>query len=856
MAGDKPGPSRFGRLLRRLRKRADLTQEELAGLSGLSTRTISDQERGVKQIVQASTAVQLADALPLPLAEREAFLDTARETRRARRRPVHHVWAPVAPTPCIGRDTEIADIAACLRRPQTRLVTLTGPGGIGKSRLALAVGEALETGFEQLAYLNAMPLDGAAQLVPALASVLSRTGGAPVVAGSAWDQVVGALATQRALLLLDDLDCVPDAVTEIVELLATCPRLTILATSQAPLRIRAEQQVAIEPLPLPVSWQRDGWDAAPAVTLFMERAHRTQRGLEITPETAPHIYQICHASGGVPLALELAAAQLSAFPLPALAVAWPIGEPDDAPLLDLPPRQRSLAAAIRWSAAALPAREQQVFRHLAVFSGFSAEQAGAAMSLARGSVAGVLETLCARGLLQPAPHQRYVMLRPVQEVAQCLAEEAGEWDAAAEAHARLFCAVAERAETALSGAHQRRTRDHLDRDLPNLRTALAWGLRHDGDLALRIASALAPFWELQGDMTEGRQWLERALALPEPATGPAHVAALIAAAGLAEAQGDYATAIARHEQARPLLAALGDRALQARALNNYGLVLESQGDYPRAIACYEAALAINRDLGAVVNIANNLNNLGGAAYGLGDYAQALEVHTEALALRRQLGDDQGVIASLINLGVAHSGAGDDALSETLLNEALGLSRELGYLHGCAAALLNLSALAAFREDLPLACALTEEALAVQNRLKDGYMIAILQGNLAGFRQRQGDIPGAWDLAQTSLGARREMQDAAGIAQALRVLAEIALAQAEAATAARLLGHAQATLDAAGAETHPAERQSEAALVAALCAALGEARCAALSEEGRHATIEAVLAPLTRPAGLAGAPDGA
>lgn len=373
-----------------------LTQAELAERAALSERTVSDQERGEKQTVQADTAMQLADALKLPNAEREAFLEAGRETRRARtRRRARQVWAPAAPAR-IGRETEIADIAAALRSPQTRLVTLTGPGGAGKSRLALAVGAEVETEFEQLAYLNAMPLDAATQLIPTLASVLARPGGEPPDSPSAWDRVVGVLARGRALLLLDDLDRLPEAVTEIVELLAACPQLTILATSQTPLRIRAERQIAIAPLALPASWQGDGWDAAPAVTLFMERGRRVQRGLEITVETAPAIFQICHACDGVPLALELAAAQLGALPLPALAAAWPISEPATEPLRDLPLRQRSLAAAIRWSVATLSAPEQQVFRRLAVLTGFSVAQAGAVAAAPRRGMAPACWRPCTR----------------------------------------------------------------------------------------------------------------------------------------------------------------------------------------------------------------------------------------------------------------------------------------------------------------------------------------------------------------------------------------------------------------------------------------------------------------------------
>jgi len=436
-------------------------------------------------------------------------------------------------------------------------------------------------------------------------------------------------------------------------------------------------------------------------------------------------------------------------------------------------------------------------------------------------------------------------------VARQLAEETGEWEYTAQAHAAFFCAAVERAEIALSGARQRRTRDQLEQDLPNIRAALGWALQHDAALALRIATALSPFWELQGDLAEGRRLLDRALAAPSPATGAARTTALIAAAGLAEAQGDYDRALALHEAAQPLLAGLDDPRLEARALNNFGLVLESQGDYTRALTCYDRALDLYRAQGTLANVANVLNNQGGAAYALGNYALALHKHAEAQELRQQVGDDQGVIASLINLAAAYCGVGDDDRAVVLLQEALQRSRELGYLHGIASALLNLGVLAAQRGDIGAARVHTEEALRLQEQLQDAFMTAMLQGNLADFLRQEGDLDRAWNLAWASLDTRRALQDRVGIGLATLTMAGLALDQGAPEHAARLHGHARATLDDVGYELPPEERRSAETVMSALCTTLGEARCISLYEAGRAAPLESVLAGLPHPTQSAG-----
>jgi predicted ATPase/transcriptional regulator with XRE-family HTH domain len=715
----------FGELLRRYRLVAGLSQEALAEQAGLSVGAVSVMERGVSQWPYPATVALLADALGLATSDREMLAAAARRPARSRTRSatpgppsgmpatqVATAGAPpstllIAPTALLGRAREVATLQDLLRHAaQTndgvRLLTLTGPGGVGKTRLAVELAAEVRDVFpDGVAIVLLAPISDPTLVLPTIAQALTVQ---PSGAQPLSESLRAHLQSRRLLLLLDNCEQVAKAAPEVAALLAACPSLCVLATSRAPLRLRGERVFRVDPLALPGTAPLPPLEALAqyeAVQLFLARAQEVEPAFTLTPENAATVAQICIRLDGLPLALELAAARVRLLDPAALLTRLS----KCLPLLtggarDLPARQQTMRATIAWSYDLLRPAEQSLFRRLAVFAGgWTLEAAEAVGADGAGEVLDRLDALLSQSLLrreaQAGSESRYTMLETIREYALERLEESGATAQARQVHATYFLALAEEAEPALRGPEQARWQQRLEQEHDNIRAVLAWTLAQTNGtggalpiqgthsmleprvLGLRLAGALEYFWTWRGHATEGRRWLETLLAGSDAVPLQVRARACTTLGTLAWARSDYAMAEAQHAQALALYRTLDDRRGMARALVNLGAVATYQGDEERARALCEESLALYRALGDSIGIALALNNLAVRALHRADYARATALLEESLALCRQRGDTLNAAIALTNLADAARRQGAHAQAVALYEESLALYESIG-----------------------------------------------------------------------------------------------------------------------------------------------------------------------------------
>jgi predicted ATPase/DNA-binding CsgD family transcriptional regulator len=712
----------------------------------------------------------------------------------------------------LGREREVAAVAALLQQPSVRLVTLTGTGGVGKTRLALHVAAAVgDTFADGICFVPLASISHPGQVMPAIAKALGlwEALDRPVL-----DHVREYLREQHLLLLLDNFEHVAAAAPELAALLMSCPHLHLLVTSRAALHLSGEYAFPVLPLPTPDLTQvADAQTLAQiaAVRLFVERAHAIQPDFQLTQATARSIAEICVRLDGLPLAIELAAARIKLLPPQALLAR--LSHRLD--LLtggarDLPTRQQTLRNTLQWSYDLLTDQEQRLFRWLSIFVGGctleAAEIVCRAESFDASSVLEGIASLLDKSLVQQTeqegeePHVR--LLETIRAFGLNCLQAHGELEAARAAHAAYFLHLGEEAHRHLFGVEAKLWFERLEHAYANVRAALEWALEDEQEesesvprieTAGRLVSVLWRFWNIHGYMSEGRAFVERVLAGSEQSREPVRLKALVAATMLAIYQEDAVWGEHLGEELLPLSQQLADRQAEGIALLGHtggGLVRGQDLGAARVLA--EQVQAVFRARGEIWMAALACLFLGRLYSAQGEEAAARRYLEEGLALYRGLGYAGDIAWPLIYL--AHTmKLREQTRARALLQEAIGLCRQVGNKWGLAHALGFLGQLTLEQGDVGDACALLTESLQLKQETGNRRSVATSQFHLASALVLQGDIDQARTLFKESLAVAMALGQRGLMASCLQGLALTLTTQAHPLAAARLWGAAETLL---------------------------------------------------------------
>ncbi len=645
---------------------------------------------------------------------------------------------PAQLTAFVGRPRESKALGALLTTDGIHLATLTGPGGSGKTRLAVRVAtEILEQFPDGVFFVPLAPVREPGLVASAIAAQLGLQDSGELPLG---DLLVGHLRHKSMLLVLDNFEQILDAATLVSQLVTACPKLTVLATSRARLHLSGEHEYPVPPLEVP-----DARSLPPladlgqyeAVRLFIERARAAAPDFAIDNDNAPAVAEICQRLDGLPLAIELAAARVKLLPPRAM-----LGRLESRLSLltggsrDAPARQRTLRHTLDWSYSLLEANEQVLLARLAIFVGGFTLSAAETICVTRGDIdvfehlsSLVDKSLLRQSMEESADDPRFSMLETVREYALERLEDSGEIEALGQRHARYFLELAEAADPQLRGPDQIAWLTRLESELGNLRAALGWSLGDPGnedrvETALRFTAALGWFWYTHGHLLEGCKWLEETLARSRERSD----------------------------------------GLRARPLHVLGVLMDQRNEPQRAMALFEESLSLQRQLDSKPLMATSLNSYGVAARSAGDFSFAKKLWAESMELRRELGDRNGMSTTLGNLGVLAVDEGDVDAAESYLEESLAIDREHGDGWGEAINLCNLAVVALERDDHELASRRARRALELLHDLGDRDAIAECLETMTGVLNRTGEhtratrMAGAAEVLRTSIGARRTAAD--------------------------------------------------------------------------------------------------
>ncbi|MCW3094496.1 MAG: hypothetical protein JWL77_114 [Chthonomonadaceae bacterium] len=814
----------------------------------------------------------------------------ARETRPVVLRPASPPVGPPRRLPVplsdlIGREKEIKEVVGWLGK--CRLVTLLGTGGVGKTRLSIAVAERGIAQFpEGVWFVDLAPLNDAGLLTQ---TVLRRLDIREEPRCMPEESLEQALFPRTLLLVMDNCEHLLEGCASLIHrLLAACPNLRVLATSREALGLTGEHLYRVPSLSLPPTGQANmekdaslllGYEA---VRLFVERARQSGSAFRLTRGNAERVVQICQRLDGIPLAIELAAARVRSLSLEEINARLDqrfrlLTGGSRAAL----PRQQTLRSLIDWSYDLLKEREKALLCRLSVFvGGWSLEAAEEVCagegrrkgeeeptespntedrnSLSPDDILDLLTSLCDKSLVAVDPtgsRVRYRLLETMRQYAQERLLEGEDGEMWRERHLAHFLALAEEAETQLTGPDQQTWLERLETEHDNLRAALEWSFQqraaqgsrteHQPPIpkvaALRLAAAIYLFWNIRGHLSEGREQLSRALAVPgEDPT--ARAKALNCAGALAQHQGDYAEAKSLLVESLALCRLLGEPQGISGSLGTLGSLAYFEGDYAEARRLFEEGLALNRQMDNPRAIAMSLGNLGGVAYLQGDYVVARTLYLESLGLFRELGNRRGIAISMERLGLLAQQQGDYPAAQALHGESLAIRRELGDRQGIAHSLDDLGELARCQGDYVEARALFEESLAISREIGNRKSIASVAYGLGTVASAQGDNAAARTLQGESLILTWELGDRLGIARSLERFAAMADTSGAQIHGPSLWGAAELMREEIGAPPTPNERAENDEQIAAARATLDDdAAFDAAWAAGRALTMDQAIA---------------
>jgi predicted ATPase/transcriptional regulator with XRE-family HTH domain len=790
----------LGDLLRRHRIDSGLTQEELAERAAISARTVSDIERGLRTRVYQETARRLEDALGLEASDRQAFENVARPgpARGAAGGSGNTIdvgsrsGLPSPLTRLIGRDDDLRAVLAGLRDPEIRVLTIVGPGGIGKTRLAMEAASQSQVDFADGAIFVSLAVTRDPGLVPSLiARELRLTALRKPIAEALRDH----LREREALVVLDTFEHLLPAAAFLAELAVACPRVTFLVTSRAPLRVRGEHELRLEPLAVPDRGADSlDLDAHPAAALFLERAHAVKPDLVLDDETEAAVAEICRRLDGLPLALELAAARLRHLPLATLREQLDdrldllVGGPRD-----LPVRQQAMRDTVAWSYDLLQPGEQRLFRQLSVFAGgwtLTTAESICAPDGGDGDLLRDLSVLVDNNLVtvheSAGDDPRWGMLDVIREFASEHAHAHGEAIELARRHATVFAELAEAAEPELGRSRQAWWYRRLEAEQDNLRAAIAWSLEHDEVvLAQRVAGALWLFWRRHGDYSEARLWLDRALGADSQ-----RVRASPGGIGFRDTS----------ERA-------GDSPFRRKVLWGGAWISYYQCDYAHARRLGEELLEVAQSDHDQLGIRNGLTVRGIVALAEGRFSDALAPLEEAVRICREVCSPWLLTTSLLVLGMAAMHGLDLTRSRRLLEEALRGYRDVG----------------------------------------DNLFVARTTGYLGYVALLRGDLPAARRLFVASLRGFRQLGERFGIAEELQAIAVLSAAEGMDRQAAELAGAAHVSWDSMSAQPLAADRAIGSPYLDAARRRVGPSRWRAAWRRGQAMALDqAVTYALRKP----------